>query len=289
MAGSSRDDEPGARFRRDPHPVLRPFVVEYWGMSRDLAARGGFTITPDSFGELICCADPLDSVAGDERVRLPACFLVGLLAGPLRIEAAGVVRFLSARVRAWSVGRLLAAGPDRGARGWMDATGLFGSRLAPLAAMVARRDWESGCEVLDRVLIERSRRWKVVEAADDVDVVGPFLDGPRRTTGEVAGDQQTSTRQVERRVRSLTGTSPRQLACLARFHRVRDAIWTDPAVDLARLAFEAGYSDQPHMTREFRRYSGLTPSRFAREALGEKKRLAAADVAFVQERAEGGG
>jgi AraC-like DNA-binding protein len=65
---------------------------------------------------------------------------------------------------------------------------------------------------------------------------------------------------------------------------VRDAIWADPSIDLARLAFDAGYSDQPHMTREFRRYSGQTPSRFAREAMARKKRLAAQDVAFDQER-----
>jgi AraC-like DNA-binding protein len=82
----------------------------------------------------------------------------------------------------------------------------------------------------------------------------------------------------------LTGTSSKQLACLSRFQKVRDAIWADPSIDLARRAFAAGYSDQPHMTREFRRYSGQTTSSFAREAMAKKKCLAAHDVAFVQER-----
>jgi hypothetical protein len=92
----------GGRFRRDAHPSLRPFVVEYWAMARDLAAMGGFTITPDCFGELICCVDDLYAIGGDGREKLPTCFLLGLLERPLRIEAAGVVRCMAARLRPWS-------------------------------------------------------------------------------------------------------------------------------------------------------------------------------------------
>jgi AraC-like DNA-binding protein len=31
---------------------------------------------------------------------------------------------------------------------------------------------------------------------------------------------------------------------------------------LARIALETGFADQAHLTREFRRYSGTTPSHF---------------------------
>ena len=254
-------------------------MVEYWAIARDLAAMGGFTITPDCFGELICCADDLHAVGEGGKVRLPSCFFVGLLREPLRIEAAGVVRCMAARLRPWSVGRFLAGGPSGG---WKEAGGVFGPRLAEVEEMVGRRDWLPLAGIFDRALIEEIGRWEV--AGTGVDVVGPFLGGGRRPTSAIAGERDTSSRQVERRVRSLTGTSPKQLACLARFQAARDAIWADPSVDLARLAVEAGYSDQPHMTREFRRYAGLTPARFARESSSKKLWLAAQDVAFVQER-----
>jgi hypothetical protein len=48
-------EDPG-RYRGQAHPLVRPSVVEYWGITRDLAAAGGFVVTPDCFGELICCA-----------------------------------------------------------------------------------------------------------------------------------------------------------------------------------------------------------------------------------------
>ncbi|QEH32052.1 transcriptional activator FtrA [Aquisphaera giovannonii] len=271
----------GGRFRRDPHPSLRPFVVEYWGLARDLAAMGGFTITPDRFGELICCADALYAVGRDGRERLPDCFLVGLLEGPLRIEADGVVRCMAARLQPWTVGRLLARGPGPTPGGWMAAGALLGPRLARVVELVRGRDWEALFGIYDRILMEEIGRRDLGGAA--IEVVGPFLGEGPCPTAAVADGRDTSRRQVERRVRALTGTSPKRLAGLARFQRARDAIWADPAIGLAGLAISAGYSDQAHMTREFRRYAGQTPARFAREMLARKLQLAALDVAFVQD------
>lgn len=256
--------------------------MEYWGLARNLAAMGGFTITPDCFGELICSVDDLYAIGGGAREKLPNCFLVCLLEGPLRIEADGLVRCVAARLWPWTVGRFLAHDPDLPPRGWIDATGIFGAHLARVAEVARRRDWEAFPGVFDQVLIEEIGRWKRDDAG--MDMVAPFLDGERCGTAMVANERRTTKRQVERRIRALTGTSPKQLATLSRFQKVRDAIWADPSINLARLAFDAGYSDQPHMTREFRRYSGQSPSRFAREVVAKKKWMAVHDVAFVQER-----
>jgi len=274
----------GGRFRGDPHPSLRPFVVEYWAIARDLAELGGLTVTPDCFGELICCVDDMYAVVEGGKEKLPTCFFVGLLHEPLRIEATGVVRCMAARLRPWSVGRFLADGSGLPPRGWKNAEGVFGPRLAVVAEMVGRRDWHPLTGIFDQVLIEEVGRWEPGELG--VEMVGSFLGGGQRSTVMVASERDTSSRQVERRVRRLTGTSPKQLACLSRFQKARDAIWANPAVDLAWLAFEAGYSDQPHLTREFRRFAGLTPARFARESSAKKRWLASQDVAFVQEREE---
>ena len=62
------------RFRADPHPALRPYVVEYWAFARNLAAMGGFTITPDCFGELICCADDIFAVGAGGKREAAALF-----------------------------------------------------------------------------------------------------------------------------------------------------------------------------------------------------------------------
>jgi methylphosphotriester-DNA--protein-cysteine methyltransferase len=48
-----------------------------------------------------------------------------------------------------------------------------------------------------------------------------------------------------------------------RFRRFVEAI-DDGRSDLAALAFDIGYADQAHLTRETTRLAGLTPATFAR-------------------------
>lgn len=72
-----------------------------------------------------------------------------------------------------------------------------------------------------------------------------------------------SARQVQRRVKSWTGQSQRNLDRLARVEEAfalsikhRD----DPSFDLAQIATEAGYADQSHMGREVRSFVGASPA-----------------------------
>ena len=49
----------------------------------------------------------------------------------------------------------------------------------------------------------------------------------------------------------------------------------------AGLAHELGYTDQSHLNREFKRYSGTTAASFARKAKTGKEAVSADFVAFV--------
>jgi AraC-like DNA-binding protein len=71
-----------------------------------------------------------------------------------------------------------------------------------------------------------------------------------------------SARQIQRRIRSWTGHSLRELRLHARieglFARSRSA---GQDVNLAEIAADAGYADQSHMGREVRRITGASPAR----------------------------
>ena len=80
-------------------------------------------------------------------------------------------------------------------------------------------------------------------------------------SGELAEDVGLSERQLRRRVEDAVGYPPRTLARILRFQRFLDGRpCAGPERDLARLAAEAGYADQPHLTRESRRLGGLPPA-----------------------------
>ncbi len=69
-------------------------------------------------------------------------------------------------------------------------------------------------------------------------------------------DLGVSERQLRRRFAEAVGYGPKTLARVLRFQRF---LALGPG-ELARLALEAGYADQAHLTRECRRLAGRTPS-----------------------------
>jgi hypothetical protein len=70
-----------------------------------------------------------------------------------------------------------------------------------------------------------------------------------------------STRSVERRVARATGLTRGAIRQIRRAERAVELLGRGvPTLDVAR---QAGYADQPHLTRSLRRFVGQTPSRIA--------------------------
>lgn len=62
--------------------------------------------------------------------------------------------------------------------------------------------------------------------------------------------------------KEATGLGPKRCARLLRFQQVLNGLRSVPPVPLSELAFAAGYSDQAHMTREFREFAGVAPGQY---------------------------
>ncbi len=69
-----------------------------------------------------------------------------------------------------------------------------------------------------------------------------------------------SERQLERRFLRQVGVGPKRLEALLRFSHI--ASQKRAAKSLAELALEAGYFDESHFVRDFKRFSGLTPGAY---------------------------
>ncbi|MFZ1994310.1 MAG: helix-turn-helix domain-containing protein [Solirubrobacteraceae bacterium] len=75
----------------------------------------------------------------------------------------------------------------------------------------------------------------------------------------LAREYAISERQLRRRFHAAVGYGPGTLARILRFRRFL-ALLDRGRDDLAGLAFDAGYADQSHLTRESRRLAGLSPA-----------------------------
>jgi AraC-like DNA-binding protein len=110
--------------------------------------------------------------------------------------------------------------------------------------------------IASRLVAERPPDRLVLEAVR-------LLGRPGAQAELVAAQLGISERQLRRRCQAAVGYGPQMLARILRFRRFLSRIDAG-AVDLARLAAEAGYADQAHLTRESTRLAGLTPAALAR-------------------------
>ncbi|MGO6997731.1 helix-turn-helix domain-containing protein [Rhizobium leguminosarum] len=191
----------------------------------------------------------------------------------------------------WIDGRLVVAGPDRTAAFPVIRPGatVIGARYAPgtaapwlktpLSALVGcsvpladigRKDTAefearladcpdpSAATALFSRLLEGTAR-DAEEPARDAAMIFAAADGGGPASG-LLDRLGMSERQLRRRCHHHFGYGAKTLERIRRFQRFLDLCRKSDTMPLARLALEAGFADQPHMTREVGELSTLTPA-----------------------------
>ncbi|UVJ39763.1 helix-turn-helix transcriptional regulator [Arthrobacter sp. CJ23] len=81
---------------------------------------------------------------------------------------------------------------------------------------------------------------------------------------DVASRISVSPRTLQRVARKYIGLSPSVLIRRRRLQDAAERSRTDPSADLAEIAAELGYADHAHLTNDFQKYLGFTPSTYRR-------------------------
>ena len=228
-----------------PSLELRSFVSCLWGHGA-APVEGSQLVVPDGCVDLIWRAGRVEAVGPDT-----GAWVSGLDAG---------VPMFGIRARP-GMARLLLGVPAAELQDLrVDATELWGSRGRDLADAVDEHP-ELAPALLERFARERLAEWEPDPA---VAVAVAALDDPRPpSVRALAGRIGVSERQLRRRIGDAVGYGPRTLVSVLRFQRT---VRSGGEHRLADLSHRCGYADQAHLTREFRRLSGLTPKQyFARD------------------------
>lgn len=89
------------------------------------------------------------------------------------------------------------------------------------------------------------------------------------TVPGLAAHVALSERRLTALFRAETGVTPKQAARLMRFERAKAqvvrAVVADAPPDLARVAADCGYYDHSHLVRDFRQYTGVSPTAWLAE------------------------
>ena len=85
---------------------------------------------------------------------------------------------------------------------------------------------------------------------------------PNISTKELAHIACLSEKQFSRVFSDNIGLSPKEFSRIIRIQRALSILQNSPRINFAQLAYDCGYTDQSHMIKEFKQFSGNTPKEF---------------------------
>lgn len=261
--------------------ALRDTIKCFWYARRDSGEQpSSFEVIPDGYAEIIFYFGSTCSLSGAEGLQpLPSPFPVGLLGHPVHFHTQNRLEILGIRCYPWTVFDLLGLPSSRGSvRTFEHPIAQLQSTLDSLISV--GRIVEAVAEVNQyfsnaRLEIDNDRLlFKAGTAMREANGTLPV--------SQVAAAAHATVRTLERKFKQSSGHTVKDVSGLMRFEQVRNRLWLYPNSDIAGLAQAFGFTDQSHLSREFKRYSGTTPAAFARKAKKEKQTVSRDVVAFVQ-------
>ena len=226
----------------------------YWALTADQAPPWKSRILPDGSNDIIL----------DLSVE-PRSFVVGVMRRADVVPLAGHVDLLGVRFRPGGALPFLRQPLHELADRHVALDALWGSRAGALIDAVATVPRGDRVGVLERLLLANR-----AAAMTDDDLIHRAVVLMRRTRGGIgvraaAQALGVGERRLERVFDVAIGLSPKRFARVVRFLGAVREIGRRSLRPGAALALDAGYADQPHFVREFKRLAGVTPAQYAAE------------------------
>ncbi|HET9956707.1 MAG TPA: helix-turn-helix domain-containing protein [Polyangiaceae bacterium] len=256
---------PERRFARYPAPALRGHVERLWGWE-NAGPLPLPLVTPGLGAEIFFHHGTAlrSSVQGVEREHSQG-HLLCVRHAPLQFLEQRDVGFTVARIRAGALGRFTRI-PLRDLKdSQLEVPEIWGRAGAETVERVAdAKTQEERATIIEQFLLDRLLETQVDAIAERA--LQLIYRCPDISIPELAEGCGLGRRQLERRVTNYFGQSPVELRCLARFYRVVRRLVLEPSRDTLQSGLEAGYFDQSHLIRDFKRFTGMTPQAFRNQA-----------------------
>lgn len=270
------------QIERRPAPALRPFVSSYVGYALDGFPAGVHLGTPSqALTAVVSFPDPLDLVGAPGCVSPDGRFPTvasGLTSRSVAIRHDG--RQHGVQISLTPLGARALYGMPAAALvdtlvPWGDLLGGLGDELIDRLA-TASGGWADRFTQLDDVLLRCLERQ--AEGRHGVQQVRPEVKETwrrlvaaqgRLEVGTIATDVGWSRRHLSEQFRRELGLTPKLAARVLRFEHARQLAGEPGPPSWADISAVAGYADQAHLVRDWREFTGCSPTAWQRgEVLG---------------------
>lgn len=258
-------------FNVRPNAVLAPYIERIWGWESDQAEVLNLpTLLPGTGAEVFFhYREPFSGEVGGALHRFDPAHMVCVREKPIKLYPSSSAGFIAVRFRAGRLHRFTAIPGADLIDGIMSITDLWGGPSHSLLQDVMNMQSRAGAiAAIEKFLINQ-----LDAGASDLlaeQAVGEIYKRCSSVSvSDIALRVQVSERELQRRVKALTGQTPIEVRKLSRVqHVMRELLLNSPS-HMLETALKYGFYDQAHFIHTFSNWGLGPPQRFLADARGK--------------------
>ncbi|WP_207515203.1 helix-turn-helix transcriptional regulator [Longitalea luteola] len=251
-----------------PGKALQPYVKCYYVYESATSAAFEDTVFPSGCMELIfnLGSGHWQTFTGETFVTTPAIELWGQLNRPLPIRSVGRNTMFGIRFHPHAAAGLLSDQINGFNNQVSDFGAIGGGAVNTLhARLLETRSWNKKIALVEAFLWQQVAR--AGKRLNKVALVNKLMfelrqPGEFTTMETIASRYGITARYMQQLFLQTTGLTPKLYSQISRFQHSLQLV-AARNTSLTSIAYECGYADQSHFIREFKTFTGVTPSSYS--------------------------
>jgi|GEM_PF-1645297 len=228
---------------------------------------------------------PTSNTPYSRKHPLPENFLIGPQTKELLLFSDGITGFIAARFHPWGFSAFSTQKATDLVDNILPVTKALPPTINTLIEQLQHQPREIKLDLLTRYFLTH-----LPPATPDLPQLTPIAatlqsQHGRQKISDLTKQFDINTRTLERHFLQYIGLPAKLFARILRFNHARELIQNDPDISLAALAYETGYADQAHFSKNFRQLFNLSPAQFKAQIKKFRSETGGLDpdVVFVQD------
>ncbi len=200
----------------------------------------------------------------DNFILQPRAMVLGQTIDPFYIEPTGYVDTFAIRFYPYGFANFVTVPISTLANKETPIETLFGEGIAKKLEqdIIQATDTEQRIAIIERFLLKKLSQQSTVDT-----IVKTTIDALLATKGstsirDILKEDPSKRRQLERKFVRQIGISPKQLGKVIRLQSALKMLLNEEGESLTNIAYENQYYDQAHFIKDFKEFTGISPSSF---------------------------
>jgi len=250
-----------------PHPDLAPLIKLFWTLKipSDPHIKKQ-RVLPDGCVEMIfILGDDIQRCASEkEFIIQPRAFILGQISTPFYVKPTGHVDSFAVRFYPYAFSNFISIPIHKLANTETPLSELFEKKVASKleADIKSAPSTQERIRIIETFFLNLSKEKRVVDG-----LVKSLTDAILSTGGSISiksvlEDTPSKRRQLERMFLKEVGISPKQFSKVVRLQAALKLLLEKSSSSNTRIAYGANYYDQSHFIKDFKEFTGVSPTEF---------------------------